>query len=96
MALSYDNKTVGSSRIDSPGEKPKARFVIGSTFPEEKALEYRKHKAVKLVHMDVDFTCASREGMLEGKAGDYLAQDGHGGFYPISAEFHAEHYELVE
>lgn len=59
------------------------------------AQEYRKHATAMLALMQEDFVCESREGVLEGKAGDFVAADGHGGFYPISAEFHAENYEEV-
>lgn len=68
-------------------------FGIGDTLPET-AERFRKKTVVRMVRMDEPFTCDSREGHhLQGQAGDYLAEDGHGGFYPISAEFHAEHYE---
>ncbi len=43
------------------------------------------------------FLCDSREHLnLQGQAGDFIAEDGHGGFYPISAEFHAANYEESE
>src|SRR5260221_1444067 len=38
------------------------------------------------------FSCQSREGTLVGQPGDWLAQDGHGGFYPISDEVHPAEY----
>lgn len=57
---------------------------------------YRKKTIVPMVQMDEPFICESREGLLEGQAGDFVAEDGHGGFYPISAEFHANNYEEVE
>ena len=70
-------------------------YKQGHDFPGARANEYRKHKTAMLVKMDTPFDCESREGTLRGQVGDYLAQDGHGGFYPISAEFHAENYEEV-
>lgn len=57
---------------------------------------YKKKTVVRLVKMDDPFVCESREGVLQGQPGDFLAEDGHGGFYPISAEFHANNYEEVE
>ena len=58
---------------------------------------YRKKTVVRMVQMGVPFTCDSREGhYLKGKAGDFLVEDGHGGFYPVSAKFHRENYEQVE
>jgi len=57
---------------------------------------YRKTAVATMVKMDEPFTCDSREGhSLEGQAGDFLVSDGHGGFYPVSAEFHAFNYEEV-
>ncbi len=70
-------------------------YKQGHDFPGYGAKEYRKHKTAMLVKMTTEFECDSREGTLRGQVGDYLAQDGHGGFYPISAEFHAENYEEV-
>jgi len=57
---------------------------------------YRKKTMVRLVEMNEPFLCSSREGDLQGNPGDFLAEDGHGGFYPISAEFHRNNYEEVE
>jgi len=68
----------------------------GFTFPAERAKEYRKHKTAMLVKMNTKFVCENDHGEVsEGEAGDYLAQDLAGGFYAISAEFHAENYEEV-
>lgn len=69
-------------------------FKQGATLPEG-GKEYFKPKPVTLVKMDEDFECESREGIVKGKAGDFLAEDGHGGFYPISAEFHEKNYREV-
>ena len=58
--------------------------------------QFRKKTIVRMWGpMAEPFECQSREGTLTGQPGDYLAQDGHGGFYPISAEFHAANYEIV-
>jgi len=68
-------------------------FKSGDQMPEG-AKPYKKKTIVSLVKMAEPFICDSREGRrLEGKAGDFLAEDGHGGFYPISAEFHEANYE---
>lgn len=57
---------------------------------------YRKKTIVEMVCMAEPFTCDSREGhRLQGQPGDFLVEDGHGGFYPVSAEFHATNYEDV-
>ena len=58
---------------------------------------YRKKISVELWKMPHDFTCSNREAQrLQGKAGDYLAADGHGGWYIISPEFVAKNYEIEE
>ena len=58
---------------------------------------YRKTTIVPMLKMDEPFTCDNREGNnLRGHAGDFLVEDGHGGFYPVSAEFHAVNYEFAE
>lgn len=65
----------------------------GDQLPEEGKL-YRKTAVVRMVKMHRPFTCTNREGHdLQGQEGDFLAEDGHGGFYPVSAEFHAHNYE---
>jgi len=70
------------------------KFNQGDELPKI-AMPFRKHAIAMLVEMDKEFVCESREGTLTGQPGDYLAADGHGGFYPISAEFHEKNYEAV-
>lgn len=68
-------------------------FKVGDELPST-AKGYKKKTVVQLVKMETAFLCDSREGHnLEGQPGDFLASDGHGGFYPVSAEFHAANYE---
>lgn len=68
-------------------------FGIGDELPTN-AKQYRKISIVEMVKMGEPFTCDSREGhKLKGKTGDFLTEDGHGGFYPVSADFHAANYE---
>ena len=71
------------------------RFSQGDNFPDGGKL-YRKLTQVKMWKQYEPFECESREGTLRGWRGDFVASDGHGGFYPISAEFHAANYEEVE
>lgn len=66
-------------------------FKQGQTSPLGGKM-YRKKTIVRLVRMNEPFLCESREGTLVGQTGDFLAEDGHGGFYPISNEFHAANY----
>ncbi len=68
-------------------------FGVGDTMPEG-ARGYKKKTVVWLLKMDEPFTCDNREGNhMQGQAGDFLADDGQDGFYPISAEFHTANYE---
>lgn len=69
-------------------------YPIGAPPPDGGRL-HRKKTVVRMWKQHEPFVCYSREGTLEGQPGDYLAEDGHGGFYPVSAEFHAVHYEEV-
>ena len=70
-------------------------FGIGDELPKNSKF-YRKKVLAEMVRMDEPFTCDSREGHhLQACAGDFLVEDGHGGFYPVSAEFHAKNYELA-
>ena len=58
---------------------------------------YRKKTLVQLAGpMPHPFSCKTESGVQEGKAGDYLASDGNGGFYPVPAAFVAENYVAVE
>jgi hypothetical protein len=69
------------------------RYAKGDPPPEGGDL-FRKRTIVRMWGpMMEPFECESREGLLRGQAGDFLAADGHGGYYPISAEFHAANYE---
>lgn len=72
-----------------------SHFGVGDKFPEDVVVgRYRKRTTVEMVKMSEPFTCTNREGHnLRGQAGDYLVPDGHGGFYPVSAQFHAENYD---
>ena len=69
-------------------------FKKGDSFPDG-AKRYRKATITPMLKMDKPFECESREGTLSGQAGDFLVEDGHGGFYPVSAEFHEKNYEPV-
>jgi hypothetical protein len=70
------------------------QFKQGDASPEGGA-QFRKKSIVRMWRIDEPFECQSREGVLKGQPGDYVAQDGHGGFYPISADFHRANYEEV-
>lgn len=65
--------------------------------PIEEATYWRKHAITRMWEMDKPFLCTNREGKdMRGKAGDFLAEDGYGGFYPIGSKFHKENYEHAE
>lgn len=71
------------------------QFKQGDAAPEG-GREYRKKTVVRMWKQEEPFRCESREGIMDGQAGDFLAQDGHGGYYPISAQFHEKNYEPVD
>ena len=72
-------------------------FGVNDAPPEGEWLPYRKKTVVRMIKMTEPFQCSNREGrMLHGKAGDFLAMDGYGGYYPIGPEFHAANYEIAE
>jgi hypothetical protein len=58
--------------------------------------KFQKVTQVAMLKQTESFSCESREGTLHGVPGDYLVEDGHGGFYPVSAEFHAANYAPAE
>ena len=72
------------------------RFNKGDARPEGRWMPYRKTTTVQMMRMDEPFVCECREGTLEGQPGDFMAEDGHGGYYPVSAEFHAANYAPAE
>ena len=72
------------------------KFDVGDSLPLGSKL-YRKKTVVPMVQMFEEFICTNREGEnLKGQVGDFLVEDGHGGFYPVSEEFHAKNYEEVK
>lgn len=71
-------------------------FRIGDKLPEGVQL-FKKNTVVEMVQIHEPFTCDNREAQaFRAQAGDFLVQDGHGGFYPVSAEFHAANYVPAE
>ena len=72
------------------------QFMKGQAHPQGMKLFRKKTITPMAGPMSEPFRCESREGTLEGQVGDFVAEDGHGGFYPISAEFHAANYEACE
>jgi hypothetical protein len=68
------------------------RYSKGDPQPDGGTM-FRKKTIVRMWGPATEpFECESREGVLAGQVGDYVASDGHGGFYPISAQFHAANY----
>lgn len=58
--------------------------------------EYRKTSTTFAVRMDDPFEVDTLEGVMLGKAGDFLAVGQAGELYPIAAEVFAVTYELVD
>jgi len=54
---------------------------------------YEKTHATWAVKLPVDVTIPTREGEVEGEAGDYLCIDSHGGLYPCDVDTFEEMYQ---
>ena len=61
----------------------------------EFAGEYRKKTTIRAVRMEKDFAVLTLEGMVKGKAGDWLAKGVKGELYPIAADVFDRTYELA-
>ncbi len=71
------------------------KFKKGDPSPHH-GIRCRKRTVVRMWQLGQPFECESREGVLYGQIGDWLAEDGHGGFYPISNQFHEDNYDQLE
>jgi hypothetical protein len=63
-------------------------------YPFKKAV--KKPVAVRCMQMGQPFKVETMEGVLEGKAGDYLMIGVRGEMYPCDKEIFDETYELIE
>ena len=54
---------------------------------------YRKKSLIHAVKIECEFEVRTLEGVMKGKAGDYLAKGIRGELYPISAEIFEQTYE---
>jgi hypothetical protein len=72
-------------------------FGVGDPRPEGEWKRYRKVAITEIMGpMTEEFTCDARERKgYKGQPGDFVAEDGHGGYYVISGDFHRENYEEV-
>lgn len=57
---------------------------------------YEKQHPTWAVMLPVDVTIPTREGTVEGEAGDYLCIDADGGLYPCDAETFEKMYEPTD
>ena len=57
--------------------------------------EYKKAGTIHAMKMPDEFEVETNEGILKGKAGDYLATDGTMHVWPVSAEYMAKYYVLA-
>lgn len=60
------------------------------------ASEYRKTATIYAARMEEPFVVVTLEGVMEGKAGDFLALGVAGELYPIDAAVMAASYEKVD
>ena len=68
------------------------KFTNDGLPPDGEWVFCRKITPVQMMQMSEPFEVESREGLQEGKAGDWIVPDGHGGYYVVSAQFHALNY----
>jgi hypothetical protein len=64
------------------------------TYPFKKAV--KKPLPVRCIQMQEPFKVETMEGVLEGKAGDYLMIGVRGEMYPCDKEIFDETYDVVE
>lgn len=57
---------------------------------------YKKKVPVEAIQMKEDFQVTTLEGVMKGKAGDYLCTDHLGNQYPCYKTVFEEIYELIE
>jgi hypothetical protein len=57
---------------------------------------YQKQVATWAVKLPVGVTIPTREGTVEGKAGDYLCIDSDGGLYPCDGDTFEKMYQSCE
>jgi len=57
---------------------------------------YKKRIVIKAIKMDKPFCVDTKEGMMQGKEGDYLLKGVKGEVYPCDKEIFEETYKEVE
>jgi hypothetical protein len=60
---------------------------------DAKLFRRRPGTEVRMKKMDANFKVTTSEGVMRGKAGDFLAVDVEGGRYPIGRDVQAKLYE---
>jgi hypothetical protein len=80
------------------GMDPRERTTAAALADPANFGTYRKTAITRARQMDAPFTVATTEGVMEGKAGDYLCLDTKGNPYPCAREVFEASYEqhLVE
>lgn len=56
----------------------------------------KKPIAIQCIQIDEAFEVETMEGLMKGKAGDWLVVGIHGEMYPISDEIFKKTYDLVD
>ena len=75
-------------------ENPKI-WQSGQDVLPEGAREYRKRTTIRAIQMSESFEVMTYEGLVRGKAGDWLAIGPKGDLYPIREDIFRETYEQV-
>lgn len=67
--------------------------IKDGSVPVPEMTEYRKTKNAFACRMDAEFSVETLEGVMTGKAGDYLMMGAHGELYPCAASVFEDTYE---
>lgn len=67
--------------------------IQDGSVPVPEMTEYRKTKNAFAVRIDDEFSVETLEGVMTGKAGDYLMKGAHGELYPCAAAVFEDTYE---
>lgn len=73
------------------------KLNVGDPRPEGEWKTYRKTQTAEMMLLTEPVSAVNRENVeARGQPGDYLVEDGYGGYYVCGKEFHDENYEEVK
>jgi hypothetical protein len=91
------NKTWGEKKdVEFGLVKPLFKNVSDAVMLGKPVQKARKTAFTYVIEMATDFECQTMEGLVVGKAGDYLAVGIIGEVYPIAKEIFEQSYEVID